>query len=65
MLATIAVALGSGTTMSIGRYILVLFPMYIAFASIKSEYIRWGWLLFSGLLFALYTILFVHGHWAG
>jgi hypothetical protein len=65
MLATIGVALATGTTVSIGRYILVLFPMYIAFASIKSEYIRWGWLFFSGLLFALYTILFVHGHWAG
>jgi len=63
--ATIAVALASGTTMSIGRYLLVLFPMYIAFAAIKNEYIRWGWLLFSGLLFALYTVLFVHGHWAG
>lgn len=65
MLATIAVALASGTTMSIGRYILVLFPMYIAFAQIRNEYIRWGWLFFSVLLFALYTILFVHGHWAG
>lgn len=65
MVATIGVALATGTMMSIGRYILVLFPMYIVFASIKNEYIRWGWLLLSALLFALYTILFVHGHWAG
>lgn len=65
MLATMGVALGSGTTMSIGRYLLVLFPMYIAIATIKNEYVRWGWLLFSGLLLALYTVLFVHGHWAG
>lgn len=30
MLATLAIALSTGTLMSIGRYILVLFPMYIA-----------------------------------
>ena len=65
MLATMGAALGSGTTMSIGRYLLVLFPMYIAIATIKNEYVRWAWLLLSGLLLALYTILFIHGHWAG
>ena len=65
MLATIGVALSTGTMMSIGRYVLVLFPIYILGAAIKNEYVRYAWILISALLFALYTILFVNYYWAG
>ncbi|MEX2008530.1 MAG: mannosyltransferase family protein [Candidatus Spechtbacterales bacterium] len=65
MIATLAVALSTGTMMSIGRYILVLFPMFIAIAYVKAPHLRFGWLLTSILLLALYTTLFVHGLWAG
>jgi Gpi18-like mannosyltransferase len=63
--ATVAVALSTGTFMSIGRYILVLFPIYIWLASIKNPYVKYGWAFVSVLLFALYTLLFVNNYWAG
>ncbi len=65
MLATIGVAIGTGTLMSIGRYILVLFPIYMIAASVKNIYIKFAWLLCSCMLFTLYTILFVNHYWAG
>ena len=65
MAATLLVAAATGTLMSIGRYILVLFPMYIFVASLSSAYIRYVWMFISVLLFALITILFVNNYWAG
>lgn len=65
MLATIFIALVTGTMMSIGRYIIVLFPMYIFAAGIKSELTKFTWATASILLFALYTLLFVNWYWAG
>jgi Gpi18-like mannosyltransferase len=65
MIATIAIALSTGTFMSIGRYILVLFPIYILLASIKNQYLQQAWTFISILLLALYTILFVNNYWAG
>ncbi len=65
MLSLVAVALSTGTLMSIGRYILVLFPIYILLASIKNQYLRQSWIFISILLLALYTILFANSYWAG
>jgi Gpi18-like mannosyltransferase len=65
MLATLIIALSTGTLMSIGRYILVLFPTYILAASIKNQYLQKVWVFSSILLLALYTILFVNNYWAG
>ncbi len=65
MLATLAVALSTGTFMSIGRYILVLFPMYIALATIRSHHFEKIYTLGSLLLFALNITLFVNWYWAG
>ncbi|MCX6763849.1 MAG: mannosyltransferase family protein [Candidatus Moranbacteria bacterium] len=65
MLGTIVSALSSGTMMSIGRYLLVLFPLYIWLASVKNENFRLGWLLTSALLLALDIILWVNYYWAG
>ena len=65
MAATLFVALVTGTLMSIGRYILVLFPMYILIASISNIYFRYTWMFVSILLFAVTTILFVNNYWAG
>lgn len=63
--STIVVAVSSGTLMSIGRYILVLFPIYIIGASLKNEISKKIWIVVSILLFALNTILFVNWYWAG
>jgi Gpi18-like mannosyltransferase len=65
ILTTIGVSLSTGTLMSIGRYILVLFPIYILLASIKNQYLKQAWTSLSILLLALYTILFVNNYWAG
>lgn len=65
MLATILIALSSGTLMSIGRYILVLFPVYILAASIKNQTISFTWVFISALLLALNITLFVNSYWAG
>ncbi|MBU3942552.1 hypothetical protein KKA24_01060 [Patescibacteria group bacterium] len=65
IVSTVFVALSTGTFMSIGRYILVLFPIYILLASIKNQYLRQSWIFISTLLLALYTILFVNSYWAG
>lgn len=62
--ASILVPLSSGTMMSIGRYVLVLFPMYLAFASAKPEYRRMM-MGVSAMFLALYTLLFAHSYWAG
>lgn len=65
MLATVTIALSTGTLMSIGRYVLVLFPMYILIASTKNEYLQKTWIFISILLLNMYIILFVNNYWAG
>jgi len=65
MLANLFVALSTGTMMSIGRYVMILFPIFLLGASIKDQTYRMGWILSSVLLLALYTIAFVSNYWAG
>lgn len=65
MLASTVIALSTGTLMSIGRYILVLFPIFILLASIKNQYLQQSWIFVSILLLALYIILFANNYWAG
>ncbi len=65
MASVLFVALSSGTTMSIGRYILLLFPIYILVASTKNNVVKYSWIFFSTLLLGLYTLLFVAHYWAG
>ena len=65
MLATVLVALSTGTMMSIGRYILVLFPMYLVLAALKNRILQHSWVLVSILLLAMNVIQFVNYYWAG
>lgn len=65
MLGTVFIALSTGTFMSIGRYILTLFPLYILFASLKNEYLKLSIAFVSILFLALTIILFVNNYWAG
>lgn len=65
MFSTIGVAVASGTLMSIGRYILVLFPIYIVGAMIKNDMIKNIWIFVSTMIMALNTYLFVNWYWAG
>ncbi|MDD5050666.1 MAG: hypothetical protein PHV93_02915, partial [Candidatus Pacebacteria bacterium] len=65
MLATVLVSLSTGTFMSIGRYILVLFPIFIWLASVKNTYVKQTYIFVVTLLLAMNIILFVNGYWAG
>lgn len=65
VLATVLVAVSTGTLMSIGRLTLILFPIFILIASFKNSQFKFGWSLLSTLLLAVYTILFVNNYWAG
>lgn len=65
MLSTLVFVLSSGTMMSIGRYILVLFPIYILAASFKNQLLKQALVMVSILLFGMYITLFVNNYWAG
>jgi hypothetical protein len=65
MLATLGVVFSTGTIMSVGRYIVVLFPMYIALATSRNEQFKRVYVLGSVLLLALNIALFVNWYWAG
>lgn len=65
MLAALLVALSTGTTMSIGRFTLVLFPTYILMSQIKNKNLQLGLAFSSVLLMAMNIILFVNNYWAG
>ncbi|MDO8617795.1 MAG: hypothetical protein Q7N87_02835 [Candidatus Uhrbacteria bacterium] len=62
--ASLLVPLSTGSLMSIGRYILVLFPLHMALATLPPAWKR-GWTLLSILLLGLYATLFAHSYWAG
>lgn len=65
VLTTALVAAASGTLMSVGRFALILFPLFILVASVKNKYFVFVWQLVSILLLAIYTTLFVNNYWAG
>jgi Gpi18-like mannosyltransferase len=65
MLVTLAIALSSGTPLGIARYGMVLFPIYLIGAGIRSALGRSAWLLMSTLLLALNITRFVHHYWSG
>lgn len=65
MLLTVFAALSSGTLMSIGRYSLVLFPLFILLATIKNKTVLHAWIFGSALFLAMDITLFVSNYWAG
>ncbi len=65
MSTTLLAAFTSGTLMSVGRYSLVMFPLFILLAKIKDRNLQLGWILLSTLFFALDIILWVNNYWAG
>lgn len=65
-LAAVWLPLGTGQLVSQNRYVLIVIPMLMVLT-------RWGrnpvfdrvWTMLSLLLFALYTVLYTQGFWAG
>lgn len=65
MLLSLSIAFTSGGTFGIGRYAMVLFPIYIFAATIPSMHVKAAWLLTSTLFLSLDIVLFVNHYWAG
>jgi hypothetical protein len=65
MSATLFAAFSSGTLMSVGRYSLTMFPLFILLAKIKNRTVLLSWSLISVLFFVLDIILWVNNYWAG
>lgn len=65
ILSITLIAVSTGTLMSISRFSLILFPVFILVASVKSKEFQFGWKLVSILLLAMYTTMFVNNYWAG
>jgi hypothetical protein len=64
-LVGILVPLSSGTTMSIGRYLLPIFPLWLGFASIKNRNLKYIFLVWSTMSMALVASIYSTGQWAG
>ena len=65
MLVSLGIALGSGSFLGAARYSMVLFPIHLIGAGIRSAVGRSAWLFGSTLLLALNIICFVNHYWAG
>ncbi len=65
VLTTVLIAVSTGTLMSVSRFSLILFPIFILIASVKNQRFQFGWNLISILLLAIYTTFFVNNYWAG
>ncbi len=65
VLTTMLVAASTGTLMSVSRFSLILFPVFILIASFKNRHFQFAWQLVSILLLAMYTAFFVNNYWAG
>lgn len=53
----------SGTLSSMPRYLIVIFPLYIWLAMIKSKTIKLGLVVTFIVLLGLFTSLFIRGYW--
>jgi len=65
MLVSMAIALSTGTFLAVARYSMMLFPVYLMAASIRSVTGRGAWMLTSALLLALNIIGFLNHYWVG
>lgn len=63
---SLLIPLLTGTLMSINRYVIALFPIYIYLTKIsKNQIVQYGIILLFSSLFVIYTILFTNWYWAG
>jgi hypothetical protein len=65
MLISLGIALSTGTVLGIARYAMVLFPIFLIGAGLRSALGRGVWLFTSALMLGLNIIRFVNHYWAG
>lgn len=59
---SILLPLCTGTTTSLGRYLLNVFPVFIAAGLVENKFFRYGWLSLGSVLLTLLTFSFVAWH---
>lgn len=57
------IPLSTNTLLSIHRFGLVLFPLFILIANIKNKYFYYIWLIISTMLLSLFAILYINEYW--
>lgn len=65
VLVSLLIPLLTGTTMSMIRFGMVLFPIALVLPMLKKEVYYYGWMGASLILLTFYTTQFVNGYWAG
>lgn len=62
-LVAFLIPLFSGTLLSLPRFLLVIFPIFILFSKVENETVQKFGSFISILLLSLYTFLFIMGFW--
>ena len=52
----------SGTFAGLGRYVMILFPLFIAFALVKNPYIKIAYIVVSFIALLILTLFFAQGY---
>jgi hypothetical protein len=66
VLVVLGIAAWSGSTQSINRFALILFPLPVAFAlAARRPLLGFALCTLSGFLFVFFSYLFINGYWAG
>lgn len=63
ILSTLGIILVSGSTTSLHRYVMVIFPLYPLLSEVLSTKRYVLWLAVSGILFVICSSLFLRGYW--
>lgn len=62
-LATVLFFLSSGTLVSVPRYALVIFPLFLILANIKNEKLVQIAFIFSAFLLAILSVMYINCYW--
>lgn len=62
-LISILIPIMTSNLMSAPRFLLPVFPIFILIAKIKNKNVLFAYILFSIMLLAIFTILFLNGYW--
>lgn len=61
--ASILIPLLTSTLMSIPRFLLPIFPIFILISLVKNKYWTFGYQIISLMLLSIFTVLFITGYW--
>ena len=62
-LLALLIPLSTNTLLSIHRFGIVLFPLFILLANVKNKYFNFVWTITSAMLLGLFAILYINKYW--